>query len=79
MIIPLPDEVEQRLTAQDAALHLALGLYLDQRVTVGQGAVIAGTSQSQFQRELGRRQIPMHYDEADALADIATVRDWPSV
>ena len=77
MIIPLPDVLEERLTAQDAALHLALGLFLDQRITLGQGAAIAGTSQSDFLRELGRRRIPVHYEESDALADIAAVRKWP--
>jgi predicted HTH domain antitoxin len=77
MIIPLPDEVEERLSAQDAALHLALGLFLDQRVTLGQGAAIAGISQSEFLRELGRRRIPVHYEESDALADIAAVHEWP--
>lgn len=76
MIIPLPEQVEARLTAEDAALHLALGLFVDQRVTLGQAAEVAGISQSEFLRELGGRRIPVHYDENDALADIATVRDW---
>jgi predicted HTH domain antitoxin len=76
MIIPLPEHVESLLTADDAARHLALGLFIDQRVTLGQAAAIAGLSQSEFLQELGRRQIPVHYDESDALADIAIVRDW---
>ena len=76
MHIPLPDEVEERLTARDAALHLALGLFLDQRVTLGQGAAIAGTSQSEFLRELGQQRILVHYEEGDALADIAAVQAW---
>ncbi len=76
MIISLPEQVESRLTAEDAALHLALGLFVDQRVTLGQAAEVAGISQSEFLRELGRRRIPVHYQESDALADIATVREW---
>lgn len=76
MIIPLPEQVESRLTTQDAALHLALGLFVDQRVTLGRAAEVAGLSQSEFLQELGRRRISVHYDESDALADIATVRDW---
>jgi|APLow6443716910_1056828.scaffolds.fasta_scaffold1251577_1 predicted HTH domain antitoxin len=76
MIIPLPEQVESRLTAEDATLHLALGLFVDQRVTLGQAAEVAGISQSEFLRELGGRRISVHYDESDALADIATVRDW---
>ena len=76
MIIPLPEPVESRLTAEDAALHLALGLFADRRITLGQAASVAGISQSEFLRELGRRRISVHYDESDALADIATAQDW---
>ncbi|MCL4207702.1 MAG: UPF0175 family protein [Pirellulaceae bacterium] len=77
MIIPLPDEIEGRLTADDAAMHLAIGLFLDQQITLGQGAAIAGMSQSEFLGELGRRRIPIHYGESDARDDIATVQNWP--
>jgi predicted HTH domain antitoxin len=56
----------------DAALHLAIGLYLDNRVTLGQGAAVAGIPASEFLAELGMRKIPIHYDVEDALADIAT-------
>jgi predicted HTH domain antitoxin len=76
MIIPLPDDVETRLTLQDAKRCLAVGLFVDQRVTLGQAAAIAGVSQSEFLHELGRCRIPVHYDESDALADVATVLDW---
>ena len=63
----------QPLTPQDAALHFALGLFIAERVTLGQGAAVAGLSQSEFLRELGKRRIPVHYDESNALADVATV------
>lgn len=76
MILSLPEDVERQLTPQDAALHLALGLFLDQRLTLGQGAAIANLSASEFLRELGKRRIPVHYDEADALADVITVSHW---
>jgi len=48
-------------------------MFLDHRVTLGQGAAIAGLSQSEFLHELGARRIPVHYDEAYAAADIAAV------
>jgi predicted HTH domain antitoxin len=76
MILSLPDSIEHRLTPENAALHLALGLFLDQTVTLGQGAAIAGLSQSAFLQELGKRRIAVHYDEQDALADAATVSQW---
>jgi predicted HTH domain antitoxin len=76
MTIVLPDEVERRFTPDDLRLHLALGLFLDRHVTLGQAAKVAGVSQSEFIHELGNRRIPMHYDEADALADIAVAECW---
>ena len=76
MPIVLPEEVERQFTPDDIRLHLALGLFLDRRVTLGRGAVIAGLSQSEFLHELGNRRIPIHYDEADACADAATAERW---
>ncbi len=76
MTVLLPEEIERQFTSEDLRLHLALGMFLDHRVTLGQGAAIAGLSQSAFLHELGTRQIPVHYDEADAVADIATAQRW---
>ena len=76
MNVSLPEEIERQFTPDEIRLHLALGLFLDERVTLGQGAAVAGLSQSEFLRELGKRRIPVHYDEADLLADIATVNQW---
>jgi predicted HTH domain antitoxin len=76
MNVSLPEEMERQFTPDEIRLHLAFGLFLDERVTLGQGAAIAGLSQSEFLHELGKRKIPVHYDEADLLADIATVERW---
>jgi predicted HTH domain antitoxin len=74
MIVSLPKHVEKQFTPEEIRLYLALGLFLDDRVTLGRGAEIAGLSQSAFMHELGRRRIPVHYDEADALADVHTIQ-----
>lgn len=58
------------LTVEHWMLDLALGLFVDRQVTLGQAADVAGLSQTDFLRELGERGIPMHYDEADLLSDI---------
>ncbi|MCE5266352.1 MAG: UPF0175 family protein [Planctomycetaceae bacterium] len=76
MTLALPDSIEQQFTPEDIRLHLALGMFIDHRVTLGQGAVIAGLSQSEFLHELGSRQIPIHYDESDASADVAAASQW---
>jgi predicted HTH domain antitoxin len=73
MPVLLPEDIERQFTPEDIKLHLALGMFIDNRVTLGQGAKIAGLSQSEFLHELGERRIPVHYDEVDARTDIATV------
>jgi len=76
MIVSLPADLECRFTPQEMRLQLAVGMFIDHRVTMGQGAEIAGLSQSQFLHELGQRQIPVHYDDADAREDIEAARHW---
>jgi predicted HTH domain antitoxin len=73
MNISLPTEFEGRISSQEAALHLALGLFADDKVTLGQAAAIAGISQPAFLQELGRRRIPVHYGMDELEHDIAVV------
>ena len=76
MQITLPRDIEERLTPGDAVLALAIGLFADHRVTLGQGAAVAGLSQTAFLAALGKRSIPVHYELKDALSDIATAAAW---
>jgi len=68
------------LTEDQARLDLALGLFIDQRVTLGRGAEIARMTQADFLKELGRRGIPVHYDVEDLRADLRTLESgrWNS-
>ena len=75
MTIPLPAELEQQISPAEAALHLAVGLFADDRVTLGQAAAIAGISQPAFLGELGKRRIPIHYGAQELEQDIATVKE----
>ncbi len=75
MTIELPPEVEADLRAADVRLDLALGMYASNRVTLGRAAAIAGLAQLDFQRELGRRHIPLHYDHEDLEVDLQAVRE----
>ena len=61
------------LTEEQARLDLAIGLFIDRRVTLGRGAEIARLTQSDFLRELGQRGIPVHYDVEDFRADVRTL------
>ena len=73
MNLTLPGQLEARLTPQNAVLHLAIGLFVDEEATLGQAAEIAGMTQADFLRELGRRRIPIHYGSAELMEDLRTV------
>lgn len=73
MELTLPKALEERLSPRDAALHLAIGLFVSEEATLGQSAQIAGLSQADFLRELGRRQIAIHYGEEELRADLEVV------
>ncbi len=74
MTITIPAELENQITPQGEALHLAIGLFADDKVTMGQDAKIAGISQPVFQQELGKRRISIHYGVEELEQDIATVK-----
>lgn len=71
----IPDDVLNgiELTEGEALLDFALGLFIDRKVTLGRAALIAGMNQMDFQRELAKRKIPIHYDLADLEADLAAI------
>lgn len=72
MTIELPDQElgSLRLSAAQARLELAVGLYAGGEVALGRAARIAGMAKVLFLREIGRRGIGMHYTMEDALHDI---------
>lgn len=75
MLIEIQDEALRgvKLTEREARLDFAVGLFTERRVTLGRAAEIAGLAQLDFQRELNRREIPIHYDVDDLQADVATL------
>ena len=73
MTLTLPESLEARLSPQSAALHLAIGLFVAEEATLGQGAQAAGLSQAEFLRELGKRRIPIHYGHQELAADLEAV------
>ncbi|MEI6410458.1 MAG: UPF0175 family protein [Bacteroidota bacterium] len=54
-------------------LRVAIELFQDNKVTLVQASQIAGLHQSQFQKEIARRKIPIHYDIDDFEADLKTL------
>lgn len=64
---------ELHMTRGDWLRDLAIGLFVDQKITLGRAAEIAGMSQSDFMRQLGKHGVPMHYDAADFASDLETI------
>jgi predicted HTH domain antitoxin len=63
-----------RLTADEAKVELAVYLYSQRRLSIGKARELAGMSLWAFRQLLAARQIPPHYDEADLLEDMETLR-----
>lgn len=72
MPVILSDEELQsvRLTEKEARLELAVALFAQDRATLAQAARLAGLPFLDFQRELGRRKIPIHYGKEQLEADM---------
>jgi predicted HTH domain antitoxin len=73
MELILPERLQHRLTPESTALHLAIGLFVAEEATLGQAAEVAGLSQTEFLRELGRHRIPIHYGAEELAEDLRTV------
>lgn len=73
MELNLPDAIERTLSPAEAALHLAIGLFVAERVTLGQAAEIAGVPQAALLKELGKRKIPIHYGPDELAQDLKAV------
>lgn len=77
MQLSVPDELATLTgcSPEELRFELALGLYLDGRLTAGNAAQLAGLSRLAFLEELGRRRIPQPYDETDLAEDVRTLRE----
>jgi len=70
MNLVLPERLEARLSPREARLDLAVGMYSSGRVTMGMAAEVADLPVPEFQRELGRRAIPINYTADDLAHDL---------
>lgn len=57
---------------------LALGLFVDNKVSLGQAARIARMGVIHFQRELAARKISLHYGIEEFREDLRTIESLPS-
>jgi predicted HTH domain antitoxin len=77
MSLVIPDEIlhTARMTAAELAQEIAILLFREDKLTLGQASRLAQMSQLQFQFLLASRQIPVHYDVAEFDADLQTLQE----
>ena len=75
MVIQIEDAALRglQLTESQALLDFAVGLFTEGGITMGRAAEIARLARLEFQKELSRRGIPIHYDVEDLHADMITL------
>jgi predicted HTH domain antitoxin len=73
MAVTFPDELlhSAHLTEQELRLELAVTLFQQDRLTLGQAARYCELSQLELQRVLAARKIPLHYGLEELDADLA--------
>ena len=75
-MMPLLNENAARdlaLSDEDARFHLALGLFVDGRASLGRATAIAGMGRIEFQKALAERKVPLGYERKDLEADLSTL------
>lgn len=77
MIIEIPDETlkQNGLSDKEVKLMLAVQLFAEEKVTLASASKLAELHEVQFQKELAKRNIPIHYDVDDLLKDLETISD----
>jgi len=76
MPVTIPDEVltAAHITEPELKQELALALFQQERLTLGQASVLAGMSQLTFQALMAERRIPIHYGVVEFREDLRTLR-----
>lgn len=75
--ITLPTDILEaaRLTPDELVREIAFMLFKQERITLEQGARLAGTDRLEFQQMLARHNAFVHYDVDEFEADLRTLRD----
>jgi predicted HTH domain antitoxin len=75
MHLNIPDHLltESGLSESDLRLEIALLFYQRRSLSLGKAAEWAGISRFAFQKEMGKRQIPINYGVAEFEEDMDTL------
>ncbi|NIJ53288.1 UPF0175 family protein [Dyadobacter arcticus] len=75
MLLELDDQIVQStgLSPEELRIELAVQLYKQEKLTVGQGGRMTGMGSVKFQQELGRRRISSPFTKEDLNSDLETL------
>ena len=75
MLLEISDTIIEKsgMTNSELLLRLAILLFEEEKLTLVQASQLAGLHQIQFQKELAKRKIPVHYGKEELLADMETI------
>src|ERR1017187_3110959 len=76
MPVTIPDEIltAAHITEPELKQELALALFQQERLTLGQASSLAGISQLAFQALMAERRIPIHYGVVEFREDLQALR-----
>jgi predicted HTH domain antitoxin len=76
MSVVIPDDILQAAKLSDAELkqEIAILLYQQKRLSSGKARRLAGMSLIEFQKELTRRGVCIHYDVEDFQAEVEMLK-----
>lgn len=76
MSLVIPDDILRaaNMSAVQLQQEIALLLFQQDKLTLGQASAFAGMSQLEFQQLLASRQIAVHYDVQEFIDDLDTLR-----
>lgn len=77
MNITIPDEILEsaQMSTDDIKVELAILLYQQKRISIGQARHLAGMHLIQFQKEMDKRGICINYGVEDFENDIKTLKE----
>ncbi len=77
MIVEIPDQIIEQsgLSVKEILLKVAVVLFQEERLTLGQASKLARVHQFEFQKELAARKISIHYSEEDFERDLQTIAE----
>lgn len=77
MSLVIPEDIIRatHMSPQELRVEIAVLLFQNRKLTLGQAARLACMAQPDFQHLLGRRKVSLHYDVEDFRRDLQTLKD----